>query len=201
MPGVGKPAPPRAGTEKAGEKGPAFWELFAGKGGVTKAVREALAGTGHQVWDPLDKHGARESWDLTEDDVFIETLEKIRKHRPMWIHMAPPCRTFTRARDGRRDGGPGRLRSDAKPEGWGPEAEEGNLLALRAEAFAEEQEKGGRLFTIEPPSLVHVGPQALQEEEKRRARNPCRLGSVCLWGAPPEANGAAHEWGVLPCIG
>ena len=106
MPGVGKPAPPRAGTEKAGEKGPAFWELFAGKGGVTKAVREALAGTGHQVWDPLDKHGARESWDLTEDDVFIETLEKIRKHRPMWIHMAPPL--------------PNLHASKGRPQGWGP---------------------------------------------------------------------------------
>ena len=184
MPGVGKPAPPRAGTEKAGEKGPAFWELFAGKGGVTKAVREALAGTGHQVWDPLDKHGARESWDLTEDDVFIETLEKIRKHRPMWIHMAPPCRTFTRARDGRRDGGPGRLRSDAKPEGWGPEAEEGNLLALRAEAFAEEQEKGGRLFTIEHP--LHSYMWDLKPFKKRRKDGRGTLVALdqCAFGAP-----------------
>ena len=34
---MGKPAPPRAETGEAGGKGPAFWELFAGKGGVTEA--------------------------------------------------------------------------------------------------------------------------------------------------------------------
>ena len=173
---MGKPAPPRAETGEAGGKGPAFWELFAGKGGATEAVRKALSGTGHQVWDPLDKHGARESWDLTKD----ETLEKIRRHRPMWIHMAPPCRTFTRARDGR---GPGRLRSDAKPEGWGPEAEEGNLLALRAEAFAEEQEKGGRLFTIEHPLRSYMWDLKPFKKRRKEGRGTLVALDQCAFGA------------------
>ena len=146
-------------------------------------MRKALSGTGHQVWDPLDKHGARESWDLTKDDVFVETLEKIRRHRPMWIHMAPPCRTFTRARDGRRDGGPGRLRSDAKPEGWGPEAEEGNLLALRAEAFAEEQEKGGRLFTVEHPLRSYMWDLKPFKKRRKEGRGTLVALDQCAFGA------------------
>ena len=87
---MGEPAPPADDAGEAGEKNPAFWELFAGKGGVTEAVRKVLSGTGHPVWDPLDKHSTDRSWDLTKDDVFVETLEKIRRHKPMWIHMAPP---------------------------------------------------------------------------------------------------------------
>ncbi|OLP74439.1 hypothetical protein AK812_SmicGene46021, partial [Symbiodinium microadriaticum] len=102
----------------------------------------------------------------------------------MWIHMAPPCRTFTRARDGRRDGGPGRLRSDAKPEGWGNEAEEGNLLALRAEAFAEEQEKGGRLFTIEHPLRSYMWDLKPFKKRRKEGRGTLFALDQCAFGAP-----------------
>ena len=105
------------------------------------------------------------------------------------VHLAPPCRSFTRARNDRRDGGPGRIRSDAKPARWGPVAEEGNLLALRAEAFAEEQEKGGRLFTIERPLRSYMCGTS------SRSRSAGMRGGACfwLWVGPQEAHRHPHE--------
>ena len=46
--------------------------------------------------------------------IISTTLERIRKEKPAWVHLAPPCGSFTR-----RDGEP----SNAKPEGWGPDTD------------------------------------------------------------------------------
>ena len=62
-PEVGQPVPPQDGGPEAGGAGTAAEEageepaLLEPKGGVTKAVREALQGTSFKVWDPLDKNG------------------------------------------------------------------------------------------------------------------------------------------------
>ena len=96
----------------------------------------------------------------------------------------PPLVGPSRGQDGRGDGGPGRLRSDAKPEGWGPEAEEGNLLALQAEAFAEEQEKGGRLFTIEHPLRSYMWDLKPFKKRRKEGRGTMVVLDQCAFGAP-----------------
>ncbi|OLP87761.1 hypothetical protein AK812_SmicGene30992 [Symbiodinium microadriaticum] len=155
-PEVGQPVPPQDGGPEAGGAGTAAEEageepaLLEPKGGVTKAVREALQGTSFKVWDPLDKNGD------TGSDLQAQAF------KPAWIHMAPPCRTFTRARDDRKDfllflkglrlsssasgpqssgflsdlssGGPGpvRLRSSRGDTVPGKETELGPTVAVRA---------------------------------------------------------------------
>ena len=131
----------QAGNPSEEVQGPdgklAFLELFAGKGGVTKVVREALRGIERgTLW--------------TRMATVVETLERIRKHKPAWTHMAPPCRTFTRARDDRF--------GTRAPGGSGPTGSREAGAARRRRATyspcgqrlsPREQEKGGRLFTIE----------------------------------------------------
>jgi hypothetical protein len=69
-----------------------FWELFAGFEGITIAARRHIDCL---VLDPLDYHSGQ---DLLEDDVFSKVCRDCLTKRVHWVHMAPPCRTFTKAR-------------------------------------------------------------------------------------------------------
>ena len=73
-----------------------FAEFFAGRGGLTTAVRRLKINT----IEPEDL--ATEGLDFAKPED-IETLllklKALSKKGPLFLHFAPPCRTFSRARD------------------------------------------------------------------------------------------------------
>ena len=86
-----------------------FEELFAGEAGLTKAVDKL----GNGLIKVQRPHDTRYGQDITKDDEFVQMLEAAP---PDWRHMAPPCRTFTRARRKDRHGCVQCLRTEEKPQ-------------------------------------------------------------------------------------
>lgn len=117
-----------------------FVELFAGTGRLAAAVEEVL-GPGSAV--PLDLWAG---WDILTDEGFSEAVELAA--RATWVHCAPPCATFSRAR--RPPLRP--LRSEAKPEGFGSERTElANEMVRRTMALTRVAEDHGHFWSIENP--------------------------------------------------
>lgn len=134
----------RSGVERL----PVFAELFARYAGLTRAIQDECAGAA-QVRSPHDEmYGS----DLGNDQEFTSLIEEEEEEAPDWCHMAPPCRTFTKARRKDRHGHVKQLRSERKPEGFGCEqTKEANLLADRSAAVGERQLDRGKFFSIENP--------------------------------------------------
>ena len=123
-------------------------ELFAGTAGLSQAVKVVNEKT-VRVLDPVDEiFGAN----LLDDSNFCAVVEAAEKEKCGWIHMAPPCRTFSRARRKDKYGSVPVLRTDDKPEGFGcQDTTEANILADRCASIGEAQAKAGRFFSIENP--------------------------------------------------
>ena len=130
-----------------------FLELFAGEAGLTAAVRRA----GGLVHTPGDIHvndRTLSELDLTDNQTFKKIKQWIKRKKIRWLHLAPPCRTFTRARRSDRIARVRKLRSHSKPEGFdttNPLVKEANLLAARSAQLAALQHKAGGWFSIENP--------------------------------------------------
>ena len=91
-----------------------FLELFAGEAKLTQAVQDA----GCQAETPLEKRstvGVQARLDFTSPEVFNEINKKARQQRYKWIHAAPPCSSFSRARRTDKWGSVPVLRSDEFP--------------------------------------------------------------------------------------
>ena len=77
-----------------------FLELFAGVAGLTAAVERA----GGKVQSPLDAHDATYTRctgvDLTKPSQVAAVLKLIKAGKVAWVHLAPPCSTFSKARMG-----------------------------------------------------------------------------------------------------
>ena len=124
-----------------------FLELFAGQAGLTTRVAEVARGWAttrrpEDVWT--------DGWDICDDKNF----EKLCKESDAtdWIHKAPPCGTFTRARRSDEFGTVDVLRSDSHPEGWGdPRAEQGNQIARKVAALCRQRHNKGQWWSIENP--------------------------------------------------
>ena len=103
-----------------------------------------------QVLDPLDYHTGQ---DLLEDDEFNKVARTCTAKDVDWLHMAPPCRTFTKARRNDKHGKVRTMRTAERPEGDPEDAEavKANLLANRCAALAIQQWKRGAFFSIENP--------------------------------------------------
>ena len=108
-----------------------------------------------------------------------------RKTLSDWKRMAPPCRTFTRARRNDHHGRVKKLRSDRKPEGFGsPEAEEGNLIADRCAALGERQVDQGKWFSIENPDDSYIWElKSMKTLAKRSGVTMVHL-DQCAYGGP-----------------
>ena len=105
--------PPQRGRRANGDSF-VFLELFAGMAGLTKAVAEICTKV-----IALGAEDKRFGEDLTNDNSFVKMFDLAKAENVTWIHMAPPCRTFTRARRSDHHGTAKRLRSEGKPQGWG----------------------------------------------------------------------------------
>ena len=122
----------RPRTEDAGQA--CFMEIFAGKGVLTKEVQKYgirceppndLASGGTDFRDPKQVENLK---DLA--------MERLKSTRYLVIHLAPPCASFSRARDRSYKT---RLRSSIYPEGLpgkGGQTKEPNKIAKRAYRFA-----------------------------------------------------------------
>ena len=111
-----------------------FLDFFAGEAGLTKAVMRA----GVAVLQAHDIHGNglnEKTFDLTKTEPFKQSKKLLRTNKVRWLHLAPPCKTFSRARRKDRFAAVRKLRSKAKPQGLDPKPKvvrEANLLASRS---------------------------------------------------------------------
>ena len=124
-----------------------FFELVAGAASLSAAVQE-LAGAAHVV-------RAADAWRTSEEDLLQDDFLHYCASTAglaYWLHQAPPCRTFTRARRSDKWGTSKVLRTDERPEGFGtPETEHANELARRAAFLARRVMENGGYFSIENP--------------------------------------------------
>ena len=88
-----RPAIPKHLPAMKGSKGRYVADLFSGHGGVSKAVRKM--GFNAREWELLkgDEH------DLTNPCVVFKVCENVRKEKILAAMMAPPCSSFSCARD------------------------------------------------------------------------------------------------------
>ena len=123
-----------------------FIELYAGFKGFSTAMAEVV-GENVEVLKPLELY---DGWDVLTP----EGLEEARKaaREADHLHVAIPCRSFTRARRVDAHGVVATVRSDERPEGWGhPVAEEGNRHLEAIEVIVMEAARAGCSTSIENP--------------------------------------------------
>ena len=123
-----------------------FLELFAGEGGLHDTLIEMRPGAQAMKCDKKT-----DGWDLNDDHELAKLTRQIDVG-VVWIHLAPPCSTFSRARRNDIHGTCKTLRTEEDVYGFGDEAaEEANSLAKRTFALAELQYKRGGFFSVENP--------------------------------------------------
>lgn len=161
-----------------------FLELFAGEAGLTEAVGKANI----PVMNPGDvREGPRVvlALDLKDNGTFKSLKSMIKRKQIRWLHMAPPCRSFSRARRKDRLARVRKLRSHSKPEGLDPKnalVREANLLAARTAQLAALQYKVNGWFSIENPANSFMW---LLKSMIRLARSPTVnkvVGDQCMFG-------------------
>ena len=152
---------PELGADKKRAKDPAakvqviFCEIFAGKGVLTKAVEEL--GMKAEIPDDF-QHGGTDFRESKQVDALKGKLATLAaKTNHLVVHLAPPCATFSRARDRSVKT---RLRSSWYPEGLpGRQAQtkEANLIARRAFALANwAADELGALVSLENPRRSYL---------------------------------------------
>ena len=155
-----------------------FLELFAGSGHLSGHVGRVLPCLPPQ---DIDKGGA----DFLDNDQ-AESLKQIWKHHAdqgtrLIFHVAPPCSTFSRARDRSQRT---KLRSSAHPEGivQNELVKEGNLIAKRtAECVNYLVESLGAVGSWEQPAGSYMLPyldslEAISVEREAVLLHHCRFG-------------------------
>ena len=111
-----------------------FLELFAGQAGFSGAV-ELAGGELVEVMNHQDSWTT--SWDILVDEDFERARAWVREADH--THLAPPCKSFTKARRSDKFGATKVVRSQAQPEGWGdPLTVEGNKIVERAAVLLDE---------------------------------------------------------------
>ena len=132
-----------------------FLELFAGEAKLTQAVQDA----GCTVETPLEKRttvGAHAQLDFTSPEVFSEINKKARQQHYKWIHAAPPCSSFSRARRTDKWGSVPVLRSDEFPMGLPevthPKLTEANKIVRALSRLVRTQHRAGQGWSIENPA-------------------------------------------------
>ena len=96
--------------------GPSFVELFQGQAGLTQAVTDLL---GDKVANHSEVDGACRLADVASDGTFSMLVESCQRQRVLWMHAAPPCKTFSMARRPDHLATPRVLRTRDRPEGFG----------------------------------------------------------------------------------
>ena len=149
---------PEDEPEEAGESPPskdfAFLEVFAGTGALTAAVRDA----GLIAWPADDvASGGTDFLNAVSVEKLKNTIaDGLSSGIHLVLHLAPPCSSFSRARD---RSWRTRLRSRARPQGIpGKTAgtRNGNLIARRALDLAEWAAAQGVAVSFENPKSSYM---------------------------------------------
>ena len=133
-------------------------------------------------------YARRTSFDLLRQADYQRLLKEIKKGRVRWLHLAPPCVTFSKARRSDKYGRVPPLRDRLHPMGFRCAGKlpqrvvEANLLLKRTAALAIAQARSGGFFSIENPatSLLWETPAS-----KRVASLPGvvdLVGDQCVFG-------------------
>eukprot|EP00435_Cladocopium_sp_Y103_P000377 s3357_g1.t1 len=142
-----------------------FLELFAGQAGFSGAVKLACG-------DLVETMSHQDAWTTCWDILKDEDFEKARS----WVrladhtHLAPPCKSFTKARRSDKHGTAKIIRSPAQPAGWGdPMAEEGNKIAERVGILLDDAEHAGNTSSVEnsEDSFIWEQPTLRRHVEKK----------------------------------
>ena len=141
-----------------------FLELFAGQAGFSGAVK--LAGG-----DLVEVMNHQDSWTTKWDILVDEDFEKARG----WVreadhtHLAPPCKSFTKARRSDKFGTTKVVRSQAQPEGWGdPLTVEGNKIVERVSVLLDEAQSARNTTSLENPEDSFIWEQPTLERHMKR---------------------------------
>ena len=136
----------------------AFLEIFAGAAGLTSAVKR-VGGVAISACDINSDTAEVKVFDLTNNACFKEVKTLLKRKKVRWLHLAPPCKTFSKARKRDKWAKVRKLRSRAKPDGLEPKTplvREANLLASRSAQLATIQLKAGGWFSIENPATSYI---------------------------------------------
>ena len=209
----------RKTLHRPGVAQPILFEFFAGDGHLSIAMREM----GFEVCADDLLYGGT---DFLDEDAVEEAKSKIQvaatEGRQVAVHLAPPCATFSRARDRSKRT---RLRSTARPRGLDPNdvrVREANEVADRAFALASwAARKCGALVTLENPQssymwagcgvtggFVHDGSPDSTADYEDIVFTPCIFGAsfqkptkVRCWNWRPKAlaQRCVLQGGVFTC--
>ena len=117
-PSPGRPQAGPAGMSKQA-KAKVFMEMFAGFSNLIKAV--AATGTETIRLDVLDTDcNLLKEFDLLRSHDYAMVKHLIKRRRVHWLHAAPPCKTFSRARRRDQFASARILRTEAAPLGVDP---------------------------------------------------------------------------------
>lgn len=154
-----------------------FLELFAGQAGFSGAV-ELAGGELVEVMNHQDSWTT--SWDILVDEDFERARAWVREADH--THLAPPCKSFTKARRSDKFGATKVVRSQAQPEGWGdPLTVEGNKIVERAAVLLDEAQAARNTASLENPEDSFIWEQPTLERHMKRMR---KVGlDQCPYGA------------------
>jgi len=171
-------------NSEAGLKDATFLEIFAGAGGLTAAVRKAGLDT-ISACDIDSASSHVRSFDLLSNSSFKEIKKLIKRQKVRWLHLAPPCKTFSRARRRDRWAKVKKLRSATKPQGFEPKprlVREANLLASRSAQLSRLQYKVNGWFSIENPASSYIWLYKPLAELAKLDGVRCVYGDQCMFG-------------------
>ena len=171
-----------------------FIEFFAGDGGLTAAVRRA----GVEVDDPQDlaDGGVDFSQEIELEGVKNYLHELHSSGVQLHLHFAPPCSTFSRARD---RSWRTRLRSTSRPQGLAGRAaqcRQGNLIARNTLDLLEWAVRAlGAVATMENPESSYMW-LFLEFADDLPFRDVTF--SPCLFGSDMNKPTRVRCWGWFP---
>ena len=181
-------------SPEAFQRGPFFYECFAGSAGLTNAVR--ALGVIAEADEASD--GGTNFLDIDAVDELKKKLraKQLDGHR-VALHLAPPCSTFSRARDrGRRT----RLRSRDHPEGLPGkrlQVKEANAIADTAWDLARWAADQGMLVSLENPRSSYLWEFVERSGDSGEGWHDVTL-SQCRFGAPYQKPTILRCWNWRP---
>ena len=200
---TGHPAPP-TGPSKASDphidytevaqRGPLFYECFAGSAGLSAAVRALGLPV---VADEASQGGT--NFAVDEEVASLKgNLEKWQADgRKIALHLAPPCSTFSRARD---RGSRTRLRSKKFPAGLPGKrdrVQEANRIALAAWNLASWAASRGMLVSMENPRTSYLWEFVEEHGDGGEAWTDVAF-AQCRFGAPHQKPTTLRCWNWHP---
>jgi hypothetical protein len=174
-----------------------FIELFAGEALLTSVMRKL--GVSCEAPNDLET-GGTDFGSRIQVETLKAYIQRLRAEgKQLIIHLAPPCSTFSKARDRSRAT---RLRSTAYPQGLpGLSREnqqivdEGNAIARNAFAFAEWASKSmDAVVSFENPSGSYMWAYLAQCQGSSKVVYEDAVVSQCFYGAPYRKDTKIRLW-------